>query len=187
MDKVKRPLPFNLVVFSPPGGGKSTQSKKLKDYYHFHYVMTGNLVRKLGKNNFKVHTRILEGKPEPNSVIIRALRQGLKEKPPYLIDTLLSLKQIKALEAILKEKVYLLSINVQINELKKRLHFRAKMENRVDDTPFVIEKRIQEYQKLLLPLKAYFKREKRLIEINGNASPTEVNKRILNKLSRYDL
>jgi adenylate kinase len=93
---------LTLVILGMPGSGKGTQAEKLVAKFHFNYIATGSLVRKKAKIDETIRQRMISGQPQPDSVVISAVRQALSEidlDKGILFDAFpLSLDQAQALE-----------------------------------------------------------------------------------------
>ena len=67
-------------------------------------------------------------------------------------------------------------------DLKKCSHCGGKLIRRKDDNPKAIKNRMLFFQKKILPVINYFRKKKIVIEVDGEGSVEEINKRILKKL-----
>jgi adenylate kinase len=71
-----------------------------------------------------------------------------------------------------------ISLEVPEEELIKRLILRGKESGRSDDNEEVIKKRIQEYHKKTAPVKNYYSRQGKLMEIDGTGTIEEIFQKI---------
>lgn len=71
-----------------------------------------------------------------------------------------------------------ISIDVPQEELVRRIHERALISNRSDDTEEVIRHRLEEYEKNTRPVLDYYKVSGRLISIDGSGEISETNNRL---------
>ncbi|CAK9084811.1 unnamed protein product [Durusdinium trenchii] len=88
-----------------------------------------------------------------------------------------SAEQLRGYQTELSQKVQLLcciSLEVDREEMRRRLLGRAQSSGRVDDEEEVIEKRLNTFQADTDPLLAFFKAEGLLKEVNGNQAPEQV-------------
>ena len=71
-----------------------------------------------------------------------------------------------------------ISIDVPQEELVRRIHERALVSNRSDDTEEVIRHRLEEYEDKTRPVLDYYKVSGRLISIDGSGEISETNGRL---------
>jgi len=183
---------LNIVLFGPPGAGKGTQSDRLIEKYKLVHLSTGNLFRK----NIAEKTQLgllaqdymNKGQLVPDEVTIKMLEEAFEESDKthgFIFDGFPRTNaQAKALDELLYDKNtsinLMLSLHVEENELKDRLMKRAKMSQRPDDaTPEVIEKRILVYKKETLPVREFYQKQGKFVEINGMGTMDEISKRIV--------
>jgi adenylate kinase len=91
--------------------------------------------------------------------------------------------QATALDKLLNEKETsisaMLSLKVDDSELIKRLLERGKESGREDDkNKMIIANRINEYNNKTAPLKDFYSDQKKLSEINGLGSITEISQKL---------
>lgn len=171
---------LNLVLFGPPGAGKGTQSAKLIDKYHLIHLSTGDILRgeiadgtALGLEAKKLMD---QGLLVPDSVVIGMISSKLdanKNAQGFIFDGFpRTTAQAEALDNLLIEKgtsiFKMLALEVDDNELMKRLLLRGKESGRADDqNPVVIGKRVQEYNTKTLPVANYYKNQNKYAGIVG--------------------
>ena len=160
---------LNLVLFGPPGAGKGTQSEKLIEKYHLVHLSTGDILRseitlktKLG---MEAKTLMDQGLLVPDEVVIGMISSKLdanKQAKGFIFDGFpRTTAQAKALDNLLEEKessiTMMLALEVEDEELLKRLLLRGKDSGRADDQDQnIIRKRINEYNTKTAPLKEYY-------------------------------
>ena len=71
-----------------------------------------------------------------------------------------------------------ISIDVPQRELVHRIHERAKLSHRSDDTEEVIRHRLEEYEAKTRPVLDYYKVSGRLISVDGSGEISETNTRL---------
>ena len=77
-----------------------------------------------------------------------------------------------------------IAIDVPRDELVKRIHERASISNRADDTEEVIRHRIDEYDLKTQPVLDYYRVSGMLISVDGSGEIAETNTRICEVLDR---
>ncbi len=93
-----------------------------------------------------------------------------------------TVQQCQMLEFIFRQKERrldaVISIDVPQEELVRRIHERALISNRSDDTEEVIRHRLEEYEDKTRPVLDYYKVSGRLISIDGSGEISETNGRL---------
>ena len=93
-----------------------------------------------------------------------------------------TVQQCQMLEFIFRQKDRrldaVISIDVPQEELVRRIHERALISNRSDDTEEVIRHRLEEYEDKTRPVLDYYKVSGRLVSIDGSGEISETNSRL---------
>ena len=171
---------FNIILFGPPGSGKGTQSEKLIDKYGLVHLSTGDLLRKerqlktpLG---IEAQQFVDKGQLVPDEVVIGMISSALDENAEargFLFDGFpRTVAQAEALDRLLELKKsdisLVLFLEVNEEELIKRLVNRGKTSGRTDDADENIQRKRQEvYKNETLPVAAHYARAKKVINVNG--------------------
>lgn len=171
---------LNIVLFGPPGAGKGTQSEKLIEKYKLAHLSTGDLFRKhlsegteLGKLAQKYMN---EGNLVPDSVVISMVEDKIKGSPDakgVIFDGFpRTVAQAEALDKMLAERKTpisgMIALEVEEEELKKRIRERGKTSGRADDQDEEkINNRIKVYLAETLPVAEYYKKQNKFKGING--------------------
>src|SRR5437762_1239213 len=182
---------FNLILFGPPGSGKGTQSEKLVEKYGLIHLSTGNLLREeiANKTPLGIEARNFmdKGQLVPDEVVIGMIDSCLehhKEAKGFLFDGFpRTVAQAEALDKLLhlkKTDIALTAIlDVNEEELIKRLVLRGKTSGRSDDADETIQRKRQEiYKKETLPVAAHYLKLKKLIHIDGMGEIDQVFERL---------
>ncbi|HEY0669303.1 MAG TPA: adenylate kinase [Sphingobacteriaceae bacterium] len=178
---------LNIVLFGPPGAGKGTQSQKLIDKYQLIHLSTGDLLRseisqgtQLGLEAKKLMD---EGLLVPDEVVIGMISNKLdsnKDAKGFIFDGFpRTVAQAEALDNLLVSKgdqiSCMIALEVNDEELEKRLLLRGKDSGRADDAnPEVIRKRIVEYNSKTAPVANYYKQQDKFCSINGIGSIDDI-------------
>jgi adenylate kinase len=178
---------LNLVLFGPPGAGKGTQSQKLIEKYSLIHLSTGDLLRSeiaqgtdLGLEAKKLMD---QGSLVPDEVVIGMISHKLdanKDAKGFIFDGFpRTVAQAEALDHLLESKGsairVMIALEVQNEELQRRLLERGKESGRPDDAnPEVIARRIKEYNDKTTPVAEFYQKQDKFIGVNGIGSIDEI-------------
>ncbi|MBK9637929.1 MAG: adenylate kinase [Bacteroidetes bacterium] len=182
---------LNIVLFGPPGAGKGTQSAKLIHAYQLVHLSTGDIFRANIKGGTELGTLAKsymdQGQLVPDEVTIRMLESEANKSPDakgYIFDGFpRTPAQAKALDQFLATKntsiTMMLALEVEEDELRKRLLLRGKDSGRADDIdPAVIQKRIDVYRNETEPVRDFYQEQKKYFGIDGIGSVDEIFERL---------
>lgn len=184
----------NVVIFGAPGSGKGTQSEFIANKYGLKHLSTGDLLRsematrsELGKS---IESFISQGNLVPDELIIDMLGNVLdKEKNTsgYIFDGFpRTTEQAIALKKMLKAREMKISVVIDLEvddeELIKRLLYRGLTSGRSDDNYETIQHRIQVYNTKTAPVKDYYRQVGLAVEIEGKGELNEIFTRICNTI-----
>jgi len=183
---------MNIVLFGPPGAGKGTQATKLAENFDFVHLSTGDIFRRniKAKNELgKLASSFIDkGELVPDKVTISMLEEEAEKHPDtkgIIFDGFpRTIEQAEALDLFLANHYgskidKMLSLEVDDEELIKRLVERGKTSGRSDDAdPAIIRNRIVEYNKKTAPLKQFYINQGKCFEIEGVGSVDEIFARL---------
>ncbi|WMJ72910.1 adenylate kinase [Cytophagaceae bacterium ABcell3] len=178
---------LNLVLFGPPGAGKGTQSQKLVEKYNLVHLSTGDLLRSeiaaetsLGLDAKKF---IDSGILVPDDVVIGMIENKIKSNSDaegFIFDGFpRTVVQAGKLDQICynlgMEISGMISLEVDEEELAKRIAERSKTSGRTDDQdPELIKQRIAEYNIKTAPVADYYAKKNKYHKVDGMKAIDEV-------------
>ena len=178
---------LNLVLFGPPGAGKGTQSQKLIDKYNLVHLSTGDLLRseiaagtELG---IKAKALMDQGILVPDEVVIGMIDNKLKENKNaggFIFDGFpRTVPQAEGLDRLMAENgteiTCMIALEVDDEELTKRLLLRGKSSGRPDDqNEELIRKRVQEYNNKTTPVANYYEKQGKFFSVHGIGEIEEI-------------
>jgi adenylate kinase len=179
-----------LLLLGPPGAGKGTQAQRLVEKLGIPQISTGDMLRSAVASGSDIGRQAQgfmdRGELVPDSVVIGVAEVRLKQADAasgFILDGFPRTgPQAEALDGLLDRLGTRLerciALGVDINVLRARLIERGRIEGRSDDNEESIQTRMQVYQKQTEPLVAYYTKCKILVEVDGDGSMDEVEKRI---------
>ena len=191
---------LNIVLFGPPGAGKGTQSDRLIDKYKLVHLSTGDIFRSniKGETDLGLMAKEFMNKGElvPDSVTIKMLREVVLNNPEakgFIFDGFpRTNNQAAALDEFLSELntsiSVMLSLDVEEDELKKRLLKRAEVSGRADDADeSIVMNRISVYNAETAPVKGFYSNQNKLISVDGQGSIDDITNRLYAQIDSLDL
>jgi len=188
---------LNIVLFGPPGAGKGTQAERLVEKYQLFHLSTGDVFR----SNIKAETELGvlaksymdKGQLVPDEVTIKLLISEVDKHPEakgFIFDGFpRTTPQAEALDKILPERNTIISmmcgLDVEEEELKKRLLKRAETSGRADDAdPAVIQNRINVYNIETAPVQAFYEAQNKYVRIDGMGEMDSVTSRLFDSIEQ---
>jgi adenylate kinase len=187
----------NFLIFGPPGSGKGTQSVKLAEKFNLMHLSTGDMLRaeitagtELGK---KMSLIMSKGELVPDEVVIEMIAHKIdntKGSAGFLFDGFpRTVAQTVSLEKMLNERRMkidrMLVLDVDHDELVKRLIARAELSGRADDKdPAVIENRIEVYKEKTEPIINYCNEKGLYQPVNGMGTVDDIFKRLADYMKK---
>lgn len=181
---------LNIVIFGAPGSGKGTQSDLIKKNYNLAHISTGDVLRQEIKDETELGKTakgyIDKGQLVPDELICDMLDKKLdtlKDAKGVIFDGFpRTIPQAEALEKILKKHgtdvSVLLDLQVEDEELMRRLLERGKISGRSDDNEETIQSRLKVYHSQTAPLAEHYKGKGKHVAIKGAGSIEDIFERI---------
>ena len=161
---------MNVVVLGPQGSGKGTQAKKIAATYGIPHIATGDMIREMKERPTELGRELREvydrGDLVHDEMMIRLIRDRLDRGdtlPGFVLDGFpRTLVQAEALDDLMSELGRPIDIVFEFQvpnrqQLLDRLLKRAAEENRSDDTPDAIQRRLDLYEAETAPLVEYYR------------------------------
>ena len=187
---------FNVVIFGAPGSGKGTQSDLIIKKYGLHHISTGDVLREEIESQTELgkiaEAYISKGQLVPDDFVVKMLADILdrsKNEKGYIFDGFpRTLGQGDALDKLLRERgtgvFAALNLEVEEHVLIERILKRGEQTGRIDDNIETIQSRLNVYHSQTEPLKEYYKKQGKNINIKGIGSVEDIFERICESLDR---
>jgi len=188
----------NFLIFGPPGSGKGTQSVRLAEKFNLLHLSTGDMLRaeitagtELGKKMSQIMSK---GELVPDDVVIEMIAHKIdtsKGTAGFLFDGFpRTVAQTVSLEKMLIERGMridqMLVLDVDHDELVKRLIARAELSGRPDDKdPAVIENRIDVYKEKTEPIIEYCRKKGIYQPVKGMGTIDDIFAGLSEKMEKF--
>ena len=182
---------MRIVLIGPPGAGKGTQSRRIRDAYQLPHLSTGEMLRQAVEEDdevgHQIKTYLEQGRLVPDPLIVGKLLHTLQQEEyrgGFLLD---GFPRTKTQAEILDRELQIrgctltgaIEFRIDHDELLKRLAGRG----RSDDDPQVIERRIESYDRQTRPLVDHYTSHGRLQTIDAVGDPDDVFARVQRAIS----
>ena len=171
---------LNIVLFGPPGAGKGTQSHNLIQKYNLVHLSTGDILRGEISNDtplgLEAKKLMDQGLLVPDEVVIGMISNKLDQNATakgFIFDGFpRTVAQAEALDQLLTSKndgiSGMIALEVDEEELQKRLLIRGKDSGRPDDqNPEIIKKRIHEYTSKTAQVANFYRVQNKFFAVEG--------------------
>lgn len=182
---------LNIILFGPPGAGKGTQSAKLLEKYELTHLSTGDIFRYNMKNDTELGVLAKEyidkGELVPDEVTVGMVEDFLdrnSEANGFIFDGFpRTIAQGEALDRIMDKKDQkidlMLALEVEEDELVRRLLERGKTSGRADDQDeATIRNRFKVYEEETSPLAKYYSDQDKYRGVHGMGEIDEIFNRL---------
>lgn len=179
-------MSLDIVILGPPGAGKGTQAKLVAAEAGIPHIATGDTVRAmkdadtdLGREVKAVYDR---GDLVSDELMIELMRARLVQPDTargFVLDGFPRTQgQAEALDRLLEELdrdlTVVLHFELPDEVVVERLHGRAQEEGRSDDTPEVIQHRLDVFRERTEPVVGHYREKGILVPIRADASVASV-------------
>lgn len=179
---------LNILLFGPPGSGKGTQAARLIDTYNLYHISSGDLLREERNNGTelgKVAQSYMDaGAFVPDDVVIGMISNKLDEKMAHINGVIFdgfprTVAQAVALDAMLAskgteiKKVLLLDVNEE--EIVRRIITRGRTSGRTDDNEQIVRKRYADYIEKTTLVANHYEQQGKLVIVHGEGNMDDIN------------
>ena len=195
---------MRLVILGGPGAGKGTQARQLCRQLSISEISTSDILRQaiasqteLGR---EAQVYVEKGELVPDPILIEFMRERLLQPDAakgrgWLLEgyprTAFQAEELdfllEELEQHLDWAIYLqvpesvmMSRSIARSRSSKGIAFTGEV--RPDDHPEIVQRRIDLFHERTIPILEYYGYRQRLLTINGDQSPEQVQQDILQKL-----
>ncbi|MBC5798234.1 nucleoside monophosphate kinase [Sphaerospermopsis sp. LEGE 00249] len=187
---------MKLVILGGSGSGKSTQAQRLCKYLDMPLISTGEILRETISGNQSAN-----GYGEPNDLVSSAkpyLEKGELVPDEMMIECIkVRLSQLDVncgwiLEGYPRTAFQAEELDFLLDSLGQKIDWaiylqvpEAVMVSRSlgrslpDDQPEIVQRRVELFYDCTIPILEYYDRRRRLLTINGDDSPEQVQHNIL--------
>ena len=174
---------MRMLLIGAPGAGKGTQAKLIAERFHIAHISSGDLLRTHVEENTTIGRAAREflakGDLVPDSIVMDMLRKPVvaaSEAGGYVLDGFpRTVEQAKAAYETAQELGVAVEVAIYLEvptaELTRRLLARGRGK---DDTPEVIEHRLEVFEAMTRPMLDYYADREELITVNGARPVPEV-------------
>ena len=179
---------MTILLQGPQGSGKGTQAKRIASDYGIPHIATGDIVRELKEQDSELGREVKavydRGDLVSDELMIKLIEDRLAREDAqngFVLDGFpRTLAQAEALDALLRDLDRKLDVVLEFQvpdreTLLRRILNRAAEENRSDDTPEAIERRLALYYEQTAPLVEYYRsRHGNVVGIHADRPVDEV-------------
>ncbi len=190
---------MNVLLIGPPGSGKGTQGERLAELLGLQHIAAGDLLRAEVESGSDLGARVRHyldsGDLVPDDLIIELMVPHVLDAAKsggYILDGFpRTVAQARTAREIADAAGATADVAILLDtpraELVRRIMSRAIAEGRSDDTPEVIENRLQVYDDATRPLIDFYRDRGLLQKVDGTRSADEVTAEILAALRDQDV
>ncbi len=186
---------MRIVLLGAPGSGKGTQAALLVEQLGMPHISTGALLRNAAKRGTELGLQaksiIDRGELVPDSIMSDMVEERLGRADVangFILDGYpRNLAQARSLDTMLerldKPLHEAIHIDVDPEQIIKRIAERAKLEGRADDTVKTVRNRMRIYAEQTAPVADYYAERGLLTRVLGDGQKEEILQRILSVLN----
>jgi adenylate kinase len=186
---------MRIVILGAPGSGKGTQATMLVERLEIPHISTGALLRNAAKRGTELGLQakalIDRGELVSDSIMLEMIEERLGRDDVadgFILDGYpRNVAQAKSLDIVLERlnrpADEAILIDVDTEQLIRRIAKRATEEGRSDDTEETVRNRMRIYAEQTAPVADYYAERGLLTRVLGDGCKEEVQERILSVLN----
>lgn len=187
---------MRLVLLGAPGSGKGTQGEKLAAHFGIPKISTGDALRAAVKAGTELGRQagplMAAGKLVPDALVYGIVQERFAQpdaQKGFILDGFpRNSAQAEELDRMLGRLKQAgvgkaLHLHVTDEEIVRRLLDRAQKEGRADDKEDVIRHRIKVYNDETSPLLDYYRKQGKVVTVEGVGGLEEIFQRLLKALA----
>jgi adenylate kinase len=186
---------MRIVILGAPGSGKGTQAAMLVEHMGIPHISTGALLRNAAKKGTELGLKAKaitdKGDLLPDDIMSGIVEERLSREDVadgFILDGYpRNVAQAKALDEMLerlqKPVQEAIHIDVDPEQIIKRIAKRAKEEGRSDDAEKTVRNRMRIYAEQTAPVADYYEERGLLTQVLGDGNKDEILQRILSALN----
>ena len=186
---------MRIVLLGAPGSGKGTQAALMVERLGLPHISTGVLLRNAAKRGtelgLKAKSITDRGELVPDAIMADMIEERLSRNDVangFILDGYpRNLAQAKSLDSMLERfgrpVNEVIQIDVDPEQISRRLARRAKEQGRADDSGEVVRNRMRVYYEQTAPVIDYYTGQGLLTHVLGDGEVGEVLERILSILN----
>jgi adenylate kinase len=184
---------MRLLLIGAPGAGKGTQAAALSEHFGIPHISSGDLLRYHVTNDTVLGKQAQEyvsrGDLVPDKLVMDMLFKPVKTASAeggYVLDGFpRTVEQAEAAYAVAGPMGAAVQVAVHLDVPKEELVRRLLARKRGnEDTPEVIEHRIEVYLKRTVPLLDYYTEREELVTVDGARPPNVVSEDLIDQLQK---
>ena len=181
-------------MIAPPGAGKGTQAVVIAEHFDVPHIATGDLLRDHVERGTELGQAVQQfldrGELVPDEVVLGMVREALVQSRErgYVLDGIpRTMAQARALYEMAVEldmtADVALHLQVEDEELMRRLLARSAEQSRSDDTEDVIRRRLELYYEVTHPILDWYGERGILVSVDAMRPADQVGRQILTALT----
>ena len=186
---------MRIVLLGAPGSGKGTQAALMEERLGMPHISTGVLLRNAAKRGtalgLQAKSIIDQGELVPDNIMSDMIEERLSRDDVangFILDGYpRNLAQAQSLDKMLERLGQPVDIAIQIDvdpeQIIKRLAGRAEQESRADDSEDIVRNRMRIYREKTAPVIDYYGGRGILTHVLGDGSIEVILERILSVLN----
>lgn len=175
-----------VLIIGRPGSGKGTQARLLSTKLGWMRISSGDRIKAIrdGSEPFSARVRAVydKGRLLPDWFADYLLESALLDLEPYVgiicegfARTKSQAEHLNEIVDWLGRSLTVINLEVSEEEVTRRMHSRAVMENRPDsNTDEKIRERLGQFNELTAPAIAFFREKGLLVDVDGEQAPEAI-------------